>query len=184
MRYFRKLTGERIYLSPLNTDDAEIYTKWLNDQSVSGNLGNFGQAITLCGEQKVLERMASEGQNYAIVLMKGDVLLGNISLMDIDSVNRTATVGLFIGEADRRGKGYGAEALRLILSFGFKTLNLHNIMLQAHADNIQGIACYKKVGFREFGRRREAKYKDGRYVDIVNMEILDHEFCSAQADAL
>lgn len=176
MRYFRKIAGERVYLSPMNTDDAEIYTKWLNDKSVGGNLGNFSQAITLSNEQKALERMASEGQNYAIVLKEGDALIGSISLMDIDHISRGATVGLFIGEADQRGKGYGAEALWLILDYGFGTLNLHNIMLQAHADNLQGLACYKKVGFREFGRRREAKFKDCRYVDVVYMEILDHEF--------
>jgi len=176
MKYFKKIIGERIYLSPMNIDDAEIYTKWLNDYEVSGNLGNYSRMISLNSEQKALDRMTSEGQNFAIVLQKDDTLIGNISLMDIDHVSRRATIGLFIGEEENRDKGYGSEVLHLLLDYGFKTLNLHNIMLQVHSSNERGIACYKKAGFREFGRRHEANYINGQYIDIVHMEILDSEF--------
>jgi len=176
MRYYRKLSGERLYLSPINTDDAEIYTKWLNDFTVSGGLGNFRMMISLDSEKKILEQLTNEGHNYAIVLDKDDLLIGNIGLMEIDNINRSAEVGLFIGESENRGKGYGSEAMRLILDFGFKTLNLHNIMLHVHSDNEQAIACYKKVGFKEFGRRREARYISGSYIDLVHMEILDVDY--------
>ena len=178
MRYFRKIVGQRVYLSPVNEDDAKIYTKWLNDYSVSGNLGNYRQMISLAVERETLHHMTSAGQNYAIVLCENDTLIGNVSLMEIDNVNRVATAGMFIGEPENRNKGYGSEALRLILHYGFNTLNLHNIMLLVHSDNEQGIACYKKAGFREFGRRREAKYKDGAYVDVVYMEILEEDIKS------
>ena len=175
MRYFKKITGERIYLSPMNKDDAEIYTKWMNDAEVSVNLGQYTKMITLNSEQKNLESMTSDGQNFAIIL-NDDTLIGNISLFEIDNISRKATVGLFIGEKENRGKGYGTEALRLILNYGFKMLNLHNIMLLVHSDNEQGIACYKKAGFREFGRQREAKFKNGHYFDVVYMDILHTEF--------
>ncbi len=176
MRYFPKITGERLYLSPMNTDDAEIYTKWLNDPAVAVNLGQYSNPITLHNEKQHLERMVSEGQNFAIVLKDGDELLGNISLMEINQVHRRATLGLFIGEAERRGKGYGTEAIRLILGYGFLTLNLHNIMLTCNSGNLQGIACYKKAGFHEFGRRHEANFHDGEVCDMVYMEILSSEF--------
>lgn len=180
MKYFKKLAGERVYLSPMHPDDAEIYTKWMNDYAVSGFLGNFTRLISLPGERKALEEMTAGGQNFAIILLESDTLIGNISLMRINDINRSATVGLFIGEAENRGKGYGTEALRLIVDFGFSTLNLHNIMLQVHADNEQGIACYKKVGFVEFGRRREADFKRGRYVDDVYMDILAKDFYKSE----
>ncbi|MDR0293688.1 MAG: GNAT family N-acetyltransferase [Oscillospiraceae bacterium] len=176
MKYFSKITGGRIYLSPIDADDAELYARWLNDPAVAVNLGLYGGLISLPNEKRVLERMTDEGHNYAIVLKDGDELLGNISLMNIDQIHRRATLGLFIGEAARRGKGYGAEAIRLLLGFGFNTLNLHNIMLMCHAGNAQGIACYEKAGFREFGRRREAHFRGGGYTDVVYMEILDSEF--------
>lgn len=111
-----------------------------------------------------------------MVLFDGDVLIGHISLHDIDHLNRNAFLGIFIGEEEHRNKGYGAEAIRLVLDYGFRTLNLHNIMLSVHADNYAGIACYKKVGFREAGRRREWVYKDGKYIDRVYMDILAREF--------
>ena len=177
MRYFQKMKGSRLYLSPINKDDTEIYTKWLNDVEVSGNLGNYSKMISLNNEQQMLESMTSDGQHYAIVLYENDTLIGNISLHQIDNIGRKATTGLFIGEQEHRNKGYGSEALKLILDFGFKILNLHNIMLNVHSDNEMAIACYKKVGFREFGRRRESSFKAGRYVDDVHMEILDTEFC-------
>ena len=176
MAYFKKIVGKGIYLSPMDTDDVETYTKWLNDYDVSANLGLYRQMISLPNEREELERLAADGQNYAIVLQGEDKLIGNVSLVDIDHVNRKATVGLFIGEAMYRDKGHGAEALRLILGYGFDTLNLHNVMLLVHSDNGRAIACYKKAGFREFGRRRDAKFKDGRYIDDVYMEILDAEF--------
>jgi len=175
MRYFKKIIGERIYLSPMNKDDVEIYTKWLNDEEVAINLGQYAKVITLNNEQKALENMTTDGYNFAIV-KNDDTLIGNISLMNIKHTSRSAVTGLFIGEKENRGNGYGTEAMRLILDYGFNTLNLHNIMLNVYSDNEQAIACYKKVGFTEFGRRREACYKNGRYVDDVHMDILDEEF--------
>jgi len=176
MKYFKKIIGERIYLSPMNRDDAEIYTKWLNDKEVAINLGHYAKVISLNSEQKALEEMTSDGYNFAIV-KNNDTLIGNISLFSINHTSRSAVVGLFIGEKENRSKGYGSEALRLVLGYGFNTLNLHNVMLNVYSDNEQAIACYKKVGFAEFGRRRESYFKNGRYVDDVHMDILDVEFC-------
>jgi RimJ/RimL family protein N-acetyltransferase len=176
LRYFKKIIGERVYLSPVNEGDAEIYTKWLNDNEVSRDLGNYNRLISLKNEREILMRMASEGHNYAIVLIDGDKLIGNVGLLEIDYINRRATVGLFIGDVENRGRGLGTEALSLMVDYGFKTLNFRNIMLTVHSDNEKGIACYKKVGFREFGRRREAEFKNGRYFDLVYMDILDTDF--------
>ncbi|MEA4824314.1 MAG: GNAT family protein [Clostridiaceae bacterium] len=172
MRYFKKIIGERIYLSPMNTDDAEIYTKWLNDYEVMRCLGGYGKSYSLSAERAALEKLSAEGQNFSIIRASDDTLLGSVSLMDVDQRARKATLGIFIGEAENRGKGYGAEAIRLITGYGFNTLNLHNIMLVVHADNARAIACYQKVGFREFGRRTDACFKDGKYIDEVYMEIL------------
>ena len=64
----------------------------------------------------------------------------------------------------------------MVLDYGFKTLNLHNIMLSVHDDNIAAISCYNKVGFKEAGRRREWIFKDGKYHDVIYMDILENEF--------
>lgn len=176
MRYFKKIVGDRVYLSPLNKDDAEIYTKWLNDYEVARGLGYYRQLVSLEAEKRILDSLTTEGHNYAIVLKENDTLIGSIGFLDIKQYNRSAAVGLFIGEGENRGKGYGAEALRLILDYGFRTLNFHNVMLYVHSDNEIAIACYKKVGFKEIGRRRECKFKDGKLIDVVSMDILSTEF--------
>lgn len=176
MRYFRKIIGERLYLSPVNSDDAENYIKWMNDKAVACNFGQYSWVVSSKSELKWLYEPGSDVHRYAMVLLDGDVMIGTISLQNIDHLNRNAFLGIFIGEEEHRSKGYGAEAIRLILDYGFKTMNLNNIMLSVDADNSAGITCYKKVGFREAGRRREWKFKDGKYIDRIYMDILAREF--------
>ena len=176
MKYFKKIVGPRLYLSPINIEDAPIYTKWLNDPKIAAHLGVFSKTISLSAEKKGLEQRAEEGHNYSIVLKDGDQLLGNISLMEVDYLNRRATLGIFIGEWENHGKGYGLEAIQLLLEYGFSVLNLRNVMLLVHSDNHAAISCYKKAGFSEIGRRRASHSQNGGSVDVVYMDILDSDF--------
>ena len=176
MRYYRKIIGERLYLSPVNAEDVETYIKWMNDEAVAVNYSQYSSVVSSKNELKWLYEPGSGIHRYAMVLNDGDVLIGSISLQNIDHLNRNAFLSIFIGEEEQRNKGYGAEAIRLILDYGFKTLNLHNIMLSVHAENYAGINCYKKVGFREAGRRREWVFKNGKYLDVIYMDILAREF--------
>ena len=176
-KYFRKIVGERIYLSPFDTDDSEIYTKWaewMNVRTVADTFGGHFNLVSITGAKKTLEEL--QGYRFAIVLLNNDNLIGHISLHDINHLNRHAFLGIFIGDEEHRNKGYGSEAVRLVLDYGFKTLNLHNIMLSVHDDNIAAISCYNKIGFKEAGRRREWIFKDGKYHDVIYMDILENEF--------
>jgi RimJ/RimL family protein N-acetyltransferase len=172
MRYFRKVSGERVYLSPMNPDDVGQYTAWINDPAVSVLTGAYPRMYSFPVERQALEHLCTEPAQFAIVASEGDLLIGNIGLMDIHYIDGTATLGIFIGRAEYRGKGYGAEAIGLMLRFGFRTLNLRNILLEVHATNAQAIACYQKCGFTEIGRRTGAKFIDGQYVDLVYMQAL------------
>lgn len=176
MKYFKKLVGDRIYLSPMNTDDAEKYTEWLNDFKVTDGLGSSIRIMNADAERRWLQDTGSKDINFAIVSLDKDELIGNCGIMAVDHIHRTATVGLFIGDEENRSKGYGAETLRLMLDFGFNYLNLNNIMLQVKSFNERAIACYKKVGFKECGRRRESYFLDGKYYDEIQMDILAREF--------
>jgi RimJ/RimL family protein N-acetyltransferase len=170
------MTGERLYLSPVNEGDTETYVKWMNDEAVAVHFGQYPYTVSSKNELKWLFEPDEGIQRYAIVLLDGDVMIGVVSLQNIDHRNRNAFIGIFIGEAEDRNRGYGAEAVRLILNYGFSTHNLNNIMLSVHADNHAAIACYKKAGFRESGRRSEWVFKDGRYIDKIYMEMLVREF--------
>ena len=172
MRYFKKIEGARLYLSPMNTDDYLIYAKWMNDKDVVTNLGSYSNNFDIATEKHAVEALAKSGHNYAIVLNENNELIGNISLMNINQTYQSAELGVFIGEKDKRGKGYGTEAIKLLVEYGFNTLNLKNIMLTLDSENTGGYKCYIKAGFTEFGRRHECRYIDGRHHDTIFMEIV------------
>jgi RimJ/RimL family protein N-acetyltransferase len=131
--------------------------------------------FSLFQERRELEELSGRFV-FAIVDIATDKLLGNVFFMDVDSIYRIAEAGIFIGDGDARGKGIGTQALKLLLSYGFDTLNLHSINLHVHADNLAAIRCYEKAGFKEYGRRTESVFKNGAYVDMVSMQILDRDF--------
>lgn len=176
MKYFKKLVGEHIYLSPKHVDDAEKFTEWLNDFETTDYLGRNERVITVAGEKEWLQMESNDVASFAIVTIKDDELIGTCSIEEINYLKRTGTLGIFIGDNDSRNKGYGTEAIKLILDYGFNYLNLNNIMLQVLEFNERAIACYKKCGFKEFGRRRKCNFLNGKYYDVVNMDILAEEF--------
>jgi RimJ/RimL family protein N-acetyltransferase len=183
-RYYRKLAGERCYLSPIDPDDYLKYTEWLNDLEVMSGLAMVTGQVTAAAERETLGRMAASGHSYAIVDIETDQLLGNCAFHPVDHVNGTATVGIFIGDKSCWSRGYGSEALRLLLDYGFNVLNLHSVMLEVFAYNRRAIASYLKVGFREIGRWREAKLIGGRRYDRVLMDILRTDLGGTKLDGL
>lgn len=174
MRYFKKLVGNRVYLSPMNVEDAETYVKWLNDFNITDGLGSSNRITSLENEKEWVKHNSGQYQ-FAIIRLEDDQLIGNCGIQDIQQLRQCAEVGLFIGEEENRNKGYGAEALNLLVDYGFDYLNLNNIMLKVFSFNERAINCYKKVGFKEIGRRRQAYYLKGRFYDEVYMDILREE---------
>lgn len=173
VKYFKKLVGKNVYLSPLNEDDAQIYVKWFNDMSLTDRLHQSHKIYSTVTEKEWILNSLSKGlTNFAIVKVEDDTLIGNCGIMDIDNISGCATVGIFIGEEENRGKGYGKEALQLLVDFGFNSLNLKNINLSVFDFNKSAIKCYEKVGFKEYGRRHSAYFCNGKYHDIIYMEIL------------
>ena len=176
MKYFKKLIGDRIYLSPINSEDAEIYTEWMNDFETTDYTGRSWQTISLEAEKRFLENEDEEGQRFSILDLNNDKIIGIVGLHNINYIHRTAILGIFIGNKDYRDKGYGTEAIRLILDFAFNYLNLNNIKLNVFEFNQRAIKCYEKCGFKKIGARRKANYTNGKYYDVISMDILKEEF--------
>ena len=176
MKYYKKIVGERVYLSPIDPDDFETYTKWLNDISITKNMGAHRLMISALSEKEKLIEMSKAGNNYAIIKKENDVLIGNCSLMNIDYINKTAEFGIFIGEEENRNIGLGTESAKLLLEFGFRILNLNNIMLRVFSFNAGAIKAYIKAGLKEFGRRTGSQILNGKYYDEIYMEALANEF--------
>ena len=159
MKYFKKIEGEKVYLSPMNLEDIEKYVKWMNDFSTTDGLGSSSKVTTFESERAwLINNMDKKEQQFAIVLKETDKLIGNCGSCDINHLHQKGEVGLFIGEEENRSKGYGTEALSLLVEYGFNYLNLKNIMLKVFSFNKRAIKSYEKIGFKVFGKRTEDYY--------------------------
>ena len=176
MKYFKKLLGDRIYLSPRSIEDVEKFTEWMNDFEVTDYTGRSGQIMSLEGERKYLEQNSNPEATFSIITLDGDKLIGTVELERINYTHRTATLGIFIGDKDYLSKGYGTEAIRLLLDYGFNYMNLHSVKLELMSFNERALKCYKKCGFKETGRIRENRFINGNYYDTITMDILETEF--------
>lgn len=163
-------------MSPRNVEDVEIFTEWMNDFYITDYTGRSYQTLTLQEEKEYLENKQNDKNVFAIIDIQTDEMIGTVGLHNIDHINRTATLGIFIGNKNYWSKGYGTEAIRLILDFGFNYLNLNNIHLDLMEFNQRALKCYEKCGFKEIGRRRKCKFINGKYYDSISMDILAEEF--------
>jgi RimJ/RimL family protein N-acetyltransferase len=94
----------------------------------------------------------------------------------MDWVNRSAEVGIFIGDKPSWNQGYGREAMRLMLKHAFETLNLNRVYLRVFAENARGIKAYEHAGFQHEGCQRQACYQEGHYQDVLMMSVLRQEW--------
>jgi diamine N-acetyltransferase len=172
--------GERVALGPLRADLAADYARWVNQTHVKRGTGALGLMTPEAERDWVQERVkegAARRPSVAgfTVYDRSDLApVGTTALMGIDHRDRTAEFGISMG--DRRGQGLGTDAARLTLDWGFTVLSLHNVLLRALDWNVPALASYRRAGFRELGRRREAVLSDGRLCDEVYMDALASEF--------
>jgi RimJ/RimL family protein N-acetyltransferase len=172
------IRGERIYLRGVERDDLDRCHAWMADPELRTTLAQR-LPLSLAREADWVER-ATRGQdtsemNFAICLGENGRHIGNCGLAAIDRDNRNANLGVFIGEADCRGKGLGEDAVRTLCRFAFDELDLHKICLEAYAFNAAPIRTYERVGFKHEGLLREDAYRQGRRVDVVVMGLLRAE---------
>jgi diamine N-acetyltransferase len=170
--------GERIALGPIRRDLIPLYHAWITNLSTNRFLLASASSMALDQEIAWFDGVLKQQDIaiYTIYELPGYRPIGNVDLHTIDVGNRTAELGIMIGEADARGRGLGTEAVRLICDIGFNALELHSIMLVAFGWNVAGQKAYAKAGFREIGRRRESRFFAGRYWDEIHYDLLRSEF--------
>ncbi len=180
MSHYQKLTGDRCYLSPCETEDAETWARWMNDLEITLPLGDEAyQTWSLeTTQQSLAEMLQSQMAVFDIITCAEDRLIGRTMLFGVDHINRSCMLGLLIGEKDCWNQGYGEESLHLLLDYAFNLLNLNSVMLGVFEFNQPAIRCYEKVGFKLIGRRRQARIIAGKPYDAIFMDILASEFGS------
>jgi RimJ/RimL family protein N-acetyltransferase len=171
------LSGRRIVLRPITEADAADMFASLSDAEsmrLTGTLDTFTfeQVENYCRRIET----ADDRADYAITLKDDPGYLGEVVLNDIDWHNRSANFRIALASNIVFGKGYGTEATRLILEYGFRTLNLHRIELEVYDFNPRAQHVYEKVGFVKEGVRRDVLLWEGEYHSAIVMSILESEY--------
>lgn len=173
------LIGTKVYLRPLEREDAPTVAPWFNDPEVRRTLLRQ-RPISLRAEEEFIARANQTDDDLVlgIVVRETDRLIGGAGLHRIDWRNRHACFGIGIGVRDEWDRGYGTEATRLLVGHALETLNLNRVWLEVYEDNPRALRAYEKVGFRREGLLRQDSYRAGRYWDTILMAILREEWPS------
>lgn len=172
------LIGDRIYFRALELEDLDRLVRWINDPEVTIFLTMGRFPINSVKEEEWVRDIYNSQNDIVmgIVLKDGDQHIGNVGLHQIDWVSRVGTFGIIIGEKEYQNKGYGTEAVILMLDYAFDVLNLNRVELTVFEFNTRAIRCYEKAGFVLEGRLRKKMFKGGAYRDVLIMSVLRDEW--------
>ncbi|MGE5578884.1 MAG: GNAT family N-acetyltransferase [Bacillota bacterium] len=178
------LRGEKVNLRAIELTDLDNVMAWINDPEVTRHLLVGLWPLSRGAEAQWIERRAKDADptDKALVIeTKDGVYLGGIGLHRIDFASGTAEAGIVIGRKDYWGKGYGTDALRVLLKHAFENLRLRKVYLSVFGSNMRAQKSYAKLGFREVGRLKAHTLKQGQYEDVIYMEVFREEFEQACA---
>ncbi|MDP4089053.1 MAG: GNAT family protein [Bacillota bacterium] len=174
-------TGQKVRLREYRREDIPIRLSFINDPEICSALTpDIPYPITMHEEEKNYQSITAVSDTYrfAIETLKDQKLIGGCSINSVDWKNSVAVIGIFIGDRNYCGRGYGSDAVRVLLKFIFMQMNIHKIRLTVYSFNQAAIRCYERCGFRAEGVLRQEIYKDGRYFDKIFMGILKEEYLS------
>jgi RimJ/RimL family protein N-acetyltransferase len=177
------IQGERVFLRPFEATDAELYRRWRADAEPMALAGwNDRAPLSLAQSAARMDRLTTDqGKDYftfVLCLLADKRPIGEVSLADLDRLNGSAQLGIFIGQVDEWGKGYGTDAVNAIVGFGFRELRLERIWLNVGTDNVRARRAYEKGGFVLEATLRNDRYEGGRYTSGHVMSILRDEWLS------
>ena len=177
-----RIVGARITLREVREEDISGMRAWrVNPESIRCRGGTSLMPESWEETENILRRYLSGdagGANWVIAEKESLRYLGQVSLIMLDQLNRRAELTIVLAP-EEMGKGYATEAIRLVLGFAFRSLNLNRVWLKVAENNARAIKCYLGCGFREEGRLRQELFLDGRYVDALVMGFLREEYMEA-----
>lgn len=164
------LEGKIIILRPLKMSDWEKTIQWRNNIEIKKKAMMHPFPITEMVEKAWYENILKSTTDktiYFTITKKDDTPIGFIALNKINYTHKNCGLGIVIGETDEQGKGYGKDAMELIIDYAFNTLNMNKITIEVIEINTLAIDFYIKLGFFEEGRLKQHYFVDGRYCDVL-----------------
>lgn len=173
-------TGQLVRLAALDAESsAECFARWDRDMEYMRLLDSDPRRLLTARQIKAeIEKEQAEEQNmaFAIRTRADDHLIGFVDLDGINWTHGDSFVGIGIGDRAYWGKGYGTDAMRLLLRYAFTELNLHRVSLNVFSYNSRAIRSYQKAGFVIEGCQRQALRRDGQYHDLIFMGVLREDW--------
>lgn len=167
------------FLREISKKDIPFINAWRNDRGVIDSLGSpFRFIATEVDEAWFSSYLSNRSNNVRLVIEDGEANrpIGAVYLVNIDWIARSGEFAIWVGDTASQGRGAGSFATRAMLHHAFNDLGLNRVHLTVLLDNVRAINLYKKNGFLEEGRLRQAIYKNGEFLDLVQMSILSKDY--------
>ena len=170
--------GEKTILRAITMSDADLLAKLINDPDTQKMLGGNSFPVSLEGQQKWITNQIGRTDVLRCIVAEKDnieVGLGTVILSDIDYMNGVAQVHIKMDKDNGRGKGFGTDALKAVVSYAFNEMRLNCIYADVLAYNEISQKLFGKVGFTRDGILRSRVFKNGCFVDVYSYSILRDE---------
>jgi len=176
MGNIRVLESEKVYLSPIGMDDVYMFMFFMNKEDVRVLARSRRDLLNELNTKEMVEKLLKQEESFLIYRKDNDEKIGYALIMDRDEYNREASIALVIGKKENRGKGFGKDAMLLLLKHGFINLNLESMFLGVYEYNKSAIALYEHLGFKLVGKRRNAKILGNKKYNEVIMDLISEEY--------
>ena len=166
--------GSRVYLRAIEEWDNEMLLEMINDPQTERMLGGYSWPISITGQRKWFEGQINKGNilRCIVSVRETNVAVGTIILSDIDLKNGTAEIHIKLSAENGRGKGYGTDAVKTLVSYAFKEMRLNCIYANILAYNTASTHLFEKCGFIREGILRSRVYKEGAFIDFLSYSIV------------
>lgn len=171
------LKTHKIVLKSIQSEDLPLLFEWINEREQIINNSSY-KPVSAVEHQEWFHAIQQRKDMFifGIYSLESKKLIGSCQLHSIQTVHRNAELQIRIGDVQERGRSYGTDALKLLLDFAFKDLNLHRVYLHVFSSNDTALHVYKKLGFTHEGTLRQSAFINGNYVDVFVMGLLQSEF--------
>jgi len=178
----RFLEGDKVYLSTIRSEDIAVFIKVMNSEDVRILARSRRDVMNEANAREMLEKLMTREEAFIIRRNGDDEAIGYGLLLDRDEYNREVMLGISIGDKGNRGKGFGEDAIRLLLKHAFIDLNMESVHLGVYEYNAPAIRAYEKAGFKFAGKRRHARIIGNKFYDEVLMDMISSEYFSLYGD--
>lgn len=163
-----------IFLREITENDTSLILRWRNSEFVRNNFV-IREQFTEEKQKKWLTNIIAQKKAVQYIILNDNLPIGSVYIRDIDYKHKKGEFGIFIGEKEAIGKGFGFLAIKKIIKIAFEKLKLHRVYLRVFPNNISAIKSYEKAGFIKEALLKDTVFVDGKFKDMLLMAIVNYK---------